>query len=193
MSVRRLLNEFRTYLSRREEPQLRAWFDDFDWNLDERELAPSSVPGLHHLDDILDNVGHHEQHLASSLVEYAPQLTWRRAYTADDFGADFIEHVGFAELIGTRGHFASDEIAGGFSFYGQGLVYPDHYHVAEEIFIPLTQGSRWSRNSQAFEKQAAGTLIFHESNMRHSMNMQDASLLTLYLWHGGDLAQKPGF
>ena len=193
MSMKPLYNAWRDYLSLRAEAPVRQWLDDFDWNLSERNIRPNPMPGVKHLDGIEENVGKGEKRLVSALIEYACRGHWLRSYTADDFGQDFVDNYAHLEIIGTRGHFASNELAGGFVIFGPGLQYPDHWHVAEEIYFPLTNGTLWSRDEGAFETRASGEFIFHESNMPHAMTMQDKPLLALWLWRGGDLAQKGNY
>ena len=41
-------------------------------------------------------------------------------------------------------------IAAGFLILGPDIVYPDHHHVAEEIYIPLTGGTEWRMGEGAF-------------------------------------------
>lgn len=62
--------------------------------------------------------------------------------------------------------------------------------MAEEIYIPLTDGSLWSKDAQPFLPRWSGEIIHHPSNIRHAMRTEDELLVALYLWRGGPLAQK---
>ncbi len=117
-------------------------------------------------------------------------LRWGQTYTEADFGRDFLDRYGWTELVGTRGHFASETIAAGFLLLGPGVVYPDHHHVAEEIYVPLTPATEWRKGDGAFVARAAGEVIHHPSNVSHAMRTGAEPLLALYLWRGGPLAQK---
>ena len=70
------------------------------------------------------------------------------------------------------------------------IDYPDHHHVAEEIYIPLTGGTEWRMGDGAFAARAAGEVIHHASNVSHAMRTGDEPLLALYLWRGGPLAAR---
>ena len=70
------------------------------------------------------------------------------------------------------------------------IVYPDHHHVAEEIYIPLTGGHRMADGRRRVSRiAAAGEVIHHASNVNHAMRTGPEPLLALYLWRGGPLAR----
>ena len=117
-------------------------------------------------------------------------MHWGQTYTAADFGQGFIDNYGWLEVFGTRGHFVNDEVAGGLLILGPGIVYPDHHHIAEEIYIPRTGGTEWRMGEGGFRMRDAGEVIHHASNLSHAMRTTKAPLMALYLWRGGPLAQK---
>ena len=124
------------------------------------------------------------------LAEHRNDLHWGQTYTAADFGKEFIDNYGWLEVFGTRGHFANDEVAAGLLILGPDIVYPDHHHVAEEIYIPLTGGTEWRMGEGGFRLREAGEVIHHASNVNHAMRTGKEPLLALYIWRGGPLAQK---
>lgn len=193
MSAKPLLDAWRDYLSLRPEDEVRDWFDGFDWKMPERDLAPVHYPAERHLEGIAEHAGRGEKRLVEAFVELAPQLHWMQVYEENDFGKDMVQNYAHVEIIGTRGHFACNQMAGGIVLFGPGLQYPNHWHVAEEIYFPLTDGTLWSRDEEPFEVRNSGELIHHESNMHHAMQMQDKPLLALWIWRNGDLAQKSDF
>lgn len=156
----------------------------------ERRLAPSSLPCLTYLPRAAAITGGGAEALAAFLAEHAGALRWAQTYTEADFGRDFLDRYGWTELTGTRGHFASDTVAAGFLLLGPDVTYPDHHHLAEEIYIPLTPATEWRKGDGAFVARAAGEVIHHPSNVSHAMRTGAEPLLALYLWRGGPLAQK---
>ncbi len=156
----------------------------------ERDLAPRSLACLRHLDRIAGLTDGAEQVLASELAANAQYLHWGQTYDAADFGQNFIDHYGWLEVFGTRGHFANDRVAAGFLILGPNLIYPDHHHLAEEIYIPLTGGTEWRKGEGGFVERQAGEVIHHPTDVNHAMRTGSEPLLALYLWHGGPLAQK---
>jgi hypothetical protein len=185
-----LLANFRTYLRTREDDALLRFTAGFNWAMAERELAPLVLPVVNYLDEAVLNAVSAEKELLARLGAAGASLHWGQTYGAGDFGNDFLERYGWVELFGTRGHFASQEMAGGFLMLGADILYPDHHHVAEEIYIPLTDGSLWSKDGGAFQPRTTGELIHHPSDIRHAMQTRIEPLVALYLWRGGPLAQK---
>lgn len=162
----------------------------FCWDMEPRVLPPAPLPCLEHLARAALAAGAQSRPLANLLAEIGPSLHWGRTYTAQDFGARFMDNYGWTEIFGTRGHFSNGRVAGGFLLLGPGVTYPDHHHEAEEIYVPLTGGSRWKMAGGEFRQRRAGEVIHHASNVSHAMRTDDEPLLALYLWRGGPLAQR---
>lgn len=161
-----------------------------DWRAPARRLTPKSLACLHHLDRAAGMSGQREKPLLQLLAGHGHRLCWGQTYTAEDFGQHFLDNYGWVELIGTRGHFVSDTIAAGFLVLGPDIVYPDHRHIAEELYLPLTGGTEWRMDEGSFVARAAGDVIHHPSNVAHAMRTGAEPLVALYLWRGGPLAQK---
>jgi Dimethlysulfonioproprionate lyase len=185
-----LLQAFQTYLRSRSDPTLKRFVEGFDWNMAERPLVAHDLPVVGYLTSLEISGDTAEDRLLSNLASAADVLHWAQTYSMADFGEDFLQRYGWVELFGTRGHFESDAMAGGFLLLGPDIHYPDHHHTAEEIYIPLTDGSLWSKDEQPFMPRWAGEIIHHPSNIRHAMRTEDTPLAALYLWRGGPLAQK---
>ncbi|MDW5313310.1 dimethylsulfonioproprionate lyase family protein [Rhizobium sp. PL01] len=190
MDPRGLLATFRDYLAAMDAPEVRRFIAGFDLDLPSRQLAAADIPVIERLHSIETGRG---DVLLESLLRYAPDLHWARTYTSADFGNHFLQNYGWVEMFGSRGHFVSDEMAGGFLVLGSGIDYPDHHHAAEEIYIPLTDGSLWSKDRGAFTGRNAGEVIHHPSGVNHAMKTKDRLLVALYLWRGGPLSEKPKF
>jgi hypothetical protein len=117
-------------------------------------------------------------------------LEWRQTYSADDFGAAFLERYGWTELIGLRGPIASERIACGFLMLGPGIDYPAHAHEAEELYLPLAGTALWRRDESDFVSRRPGAPIVHRPWEPHAVRTQAEPLLALYVWRGGELAAK---
>ena len=128
--------------------------------------------------------------IADMLVSLAYHLAWGQTYSAEDFGAGFLEKYGWTEFVGLRGPIASDRIACGFLLLGPQIEYPRHSHEAEEVYVPLTGQAFWQRGDQDWAHGAPGLPIFHASWVPHAMRTETVPLLAIYLWHGGNLVQK---
>lgn len=185
-----LLRGFRGYLaemSDRVPPRFMAGIDE---PMAERVLAPNRLPCLGHLDRIRQLAPEPGKALVAMLAQDRDRLNWGQSYTAADFGQNFIDNYGWLEVFGARGHFVHDEIAAGFLILGPHVHYPDHHHIAEEIYIPLTDGTEWRKGDGGFAPRGAGEVIHHPSNVNHAMRTGDEPLLAIYLWRGGPLAQR---
>jgi hypothetical protein len=187
----KLLDSVRAYLSTRADAIPPRFLDGVREAMPERVLIPNALPCLRHLDRIAAIAGTGERALAGELAASATALHWGQTYTAADFGGAFVENYGWLEVFGMRGHFSNDRIAAGFLILGPNLLYPDHHHLAEEIYVPLTGGTGWRKDESEFREHDAGEVIHHPSNVNHAMRTGIEPLLALYLWRGGPLAQRP--
>jgi mannose-6-phosphate isomerase-like protein (cupin superfamily) len=185
-----LLRSFRDYLAGFDDETLRGFASGIDWLMLARPLQPNSLACLAHLDRLAELAPPQARRLAGLLVEHRHAFRWGQTYTPADFGRRFIDNYGWLELFGTRGHFANDAIAGGFLILGPNILYPDHHHVAEEIYIPLTGGAEWRMADQPFRLREAGEVIHHATGVNHAMRTGNEPLLALYLWRGGPLAER---
>lgn len=185
-----LLEAFRAFLRLDETSLAHDAAAAVDWAMAARPLEAKAVPCIRHLDRIREIAPSASQPLVRLLADNRKALRWGQTYTHADFGADFLDNYGWVEVFGTRGHFANEAVAGGFLILGPQLVYPDHHHQAEEIYIPLTAGAGWRKGEGAFEGRSAGEMIHHPSNINHAMKTDAEPLLALYLWRGGPLAAK---
>jgi hypothetical protein len=184
-----LLRSLRDYLAGFDDETLRGFAGGIDWSMPARSLQPNPLACLAHLDRAAELAPRQARPLAGLLAEHRHAFHWRQTYTTADFGQRFIDNYGWLEVFGTRGHFANDAVAGGFLILGPGILYPDHHHVAEEIYIPLI-GAEWRMADQPFRSREAGEVIHHPSGVNHAMRTGNEPLLALYLWRGGPLAAR---
>lgn len=188
--AKRVLEAMRSYLANLRAARVHAFLDGFDWSMPERPLPPRDLPCTVHLERISAIAGEREAGLAHLIASGSLKLRWGQTYKEADFGRVFMENYGWTEIFGTRGNFASEAVAGGFLLLGPHVHYPDHHHIAEEIYIPLTGGTGWRKGGGAFIVRAAGEVIHHPSQVAHAMMTGEEPLLALYLWRGGPLDQR---
>lgn len=185
------LAAFRRYLElRTQDGPVGEFVADIDWDMPARTLQPHDLACSILLDRTIQLASDATRPLASALAAHRLGLRWGQTYTAADFGQHFIDNYGWVELFGTRGHFENDTVAAGFLILGPDVDYPDHHHVAEEVYIPLTGGTRWRMGDAPYAVREAGEVIHHASNVNHAMRTGNEPLLALYLWRGGPLAAK---
>ncbi|TPN75496.1 transcriptional regulator [Mesorhizobium sp. CU2] len=185
-----LLDRFHAYLAGFGDALVKDAVARIDWKMPARPLEPHRLSCLRYLDRVADLAPPDAGPLARFVATHGGDLRWGQTYNASDFGADFLTRYGWLEVFGARGHFVNDEVAGGLLILGPEIVYPDHHHIAEEIYIPLTGGTEWHKGDSGFHVRAAGEVIHHPSNVSHAMRTGKEPLMALYLWRGGPLAQK---
>ncbi|TIU33135.1 MAG: transcriptional regulator [Mesorhizobium sp.] len=185
-----LLDRFHLYLAGVDSDLVADAVARIDWQMPSRPLEPRSLGCVRHLDRIAELAPPDIRPLAQFAADHRNELRWGQTYTAADFGQAFIDNYGWLEVFGTRGHFVNDAVAAGLLILGPDIVYPDHHHVAEEIYIPLTDGTEWRMGEGDFHVREAGEVVYHASNVSHAMRTGKEPLLALYVWRGGPLAQK---
>ncbi|AZO54247.1 MULTISPECIES: dimethylsulfonioproprionate lyase family protein [unclassified Mesorhizobium] len=185
-----LLGHFHAYLASVDDALVRDAVARIGWDMPARDLEPRPLDCLRHLDRAAELAPPDAKPLVRLLAERRNELHWGQTYSEADFGKAFIDNYGWLEMFGTRGHFANDEVAAGLLILGPGIVYPDHHHVAEEIYIPLTGGTEWRMGEGGFRTRGASEVVHHASNVSHAMRTGKEPLLALYIWRGGPLAQK---
>lgn len=185
-----LLERFRAYLGGVDSDLVADEVARIGWDMPVRSLEPRALGCLNHLDRIAELATPDAKPLTRFVADRRDVLHWGQTYSAADFGQGFIDNYGWLEVFGTRGHFVNEEVAGGLLILGPNIVYPDHHHIAEEIYIPLTGGTKWRMGEGSFHTRAAGEVIHHASNVSHAMRTGTEPLMALYLWRGGPLAQK---
>jgi hypothetical protein len=183
-----LLSAFRLYVEGL--PGAVDFTGSIDWAMPLRLAEPTGLPCLKHLDQLTASAGGVERRLVDVLSRHRDSFRWGQTYTTADFSQDFIENYGWMELFGTRGHFDNQAVAGGFLILGPRVEYPDHHHVAEELYVPLAGSAEWRKGDGAFQPRASGEVIHHPSRANHAMRTAAEPLLALYLWRGGPLAER---
>lgn len=185
-----LLGRFHAYLACVDNALVREAVARIGWDMPARPLEAHPLACLRHLDRAAELAPPNAKPLVRWLAGQSGNLHWGQTYSESDFGSAFVDNYGWLEVFGTRGHFANDEAAAGLLILGPDIVYPDHHHFAEEIYIPLTGGTEWRMGEGGFRKREAGEIVHHASNVNHAMRTGQEPLLALYIWRGGPLAQK---
>ena len=193
MILKKLLGMTRDFLDLRSCEAVDCFINGVDWNFNQRNLNPIDRPATIWLEKCLPFAGKNEIALAKMVIEAAPLLSWFSSYEEADFGPQIVEKLASVELVGPQGHFMSDEMRMGFFLLGADVFYPNHWHLSDEMFIPLTSQSLWSKDNGEFISRDSGEIIIHTSNEPHAVRTQNAPVLALWFWRGGDLWQKPEF
>lgn len=171
-------------------PEAAGFLKDWGTARATRDPVPQAIPALRWLAELPAKAEPVTVDLVRALVACADKLAWGQTYSAEDFGAAFLDRYGWSELIGLRGPIASETLACGFLMLGPEVSYPPHAHEAEEIYLPLSGTASWRRGDEPWRLRPPGLCIRHPAWMPHAMRTASEPLLALYLWRGGDLAAK---
>jgi hypothetical protein len=155
-----------------------------------RTVSRSTLPVLTYLPELVAKANAKTERMVAMLAISAEHLSWGQTYSTEDFGAIFLEKYGWTELMGLRGPLASKDIACGFLLLGPYIEYPKHSHAAEEVYVPLCSQALWVQENDDWVSRPSGVPIYHRSWLTHGIRTESTPLLALYLWRGGNLAQK---
>jgi len=187
----RLAAAARALLAGFDQPELASFLDGWPApDAARRTVESAALPVLRWLDRLPPLAIADTRALVEGVVGGAAALAWGQTYAAGDLGERFLERYGWSELIGLRGPIASSRLACGVLLLGPEIEYPPHSHAAEEIYVPLAGTADWLRGGEGWRRRRPGELIHHPSGVAHAMRTGEQPLLALYLWRGGDLAQK---
>ena len=128
----------------------------------------------------------HTQPLIDIVKENTQFANWQRTYTEEEVGIDFLNRYGYYELIGTDGHFHSDNLRAFIAYWGEGLTYDWHSHEAEELYFVLA-GSALFKTERVEKILKANDSCYHKSWESHSMVTFSDPVLTFVLWRGNGL------
>ena len=161
-------------------------------NLDmpDRMLVPKRLPVLSYLPQMAKQAPDENKPLIEHLIEVQPDLHFNQTYSAGDFGEAFLKQYGWIKFLGPDAYWHSDVLSSGLVLFGDNVTYPEHWHVAEELYFPISGNAEWYQEEKGWQNIAPGTLIHHASNIKHSMRTSGEPLMAIYVWRGGNLVQK---
>lgn len=154
------------------------------------EIAPNTLPVLSFLSTIAEQAEKVSKQLAQLLEQYQSHLHFNQTYTVDDFGAEFLQQYGWLKLLGPDAYWHSDSLSSGFVLFGNDITYPEHWHVAEELYLPISGTADWYHEEYGWQTKLPGDVIYHSSNIKHAIRTTGEPLLLMYVWRAGDLMQK---
>lgn len=130
------------------------------------------------------------QPLVDAVRSTAGLASWKRTYTEEEVGAEFLSRYGYYELFGPTGHYHTTSLRGYIGYWGEHLHYDWHSHEAEELYLCLSGGARFHRADGHADVKPGDTRA-HESWQSHAMTTTDTPILTFVLWRGPGLADLP--
>ena len=163
---------------------------ELDFDHPDRCLEPQSLPVLEYLPRLSSLATTAYRGIIDGLIQAQSYLRFGQTYSETDFGIEFLRQYGWIKILGPEAYWHSDQLASGFLILGDNVTYPQHWHQAEEIYLPISGNAEWYRQDRGWQKQSAGSLIHHASKVKHATRTIGEPMIALYLWRGGDLNQK---
>jgi len=88
-----------------------------------------------------------------------------------------------AELIGpSRGVFKNNQLRLGLFLLDPNIFYEDHKHAAPELYLNLSEGTKWRFNSGNWMKKKSGSIIYNKPFRSHAMIVGAAPFLSVWCW-----------
>ncbi len=159
----------------------------------DRLLPANSLPVLSYLPEMVELAPSYNQPLIKELIKHRTKLHFNQTYGEDDFGADFLKRYGWIKFLGPDAYWHSDSLSSGLVLLGDNVLYPEHWHEAEELYFPISGSGDWYHENYGWRPKSPGDCIAHESNVKHAVRTSGEPLLLLYIWRGGDLQQKSDY
>lgn len=117
--------------------------------------------------------------LASAFAEIEAGLRWYRRNTAAAVGQPFFDGHANAMLVGPGGIEERDDVWVGATVMAPHIVYPDHDHPPEEVYIALSPGEWWNADMD-WTEPGPGGVIYNPRGIRHAMRSGAQPLLALW-------------
>lgn len=120
--------------------------------------------------------------LKQQLLRIGSRLPWMQG--SMKMPASFQGRFAYVELAGPRGMIANDNIGFGLYLQQRNIVYPSHWHTAEEDYLVVSGTAMWQVDDGEFRAHPPGSHIVHASNQPHATTTLDDPLLAMWFWQG---------
>ena len=156
----------------------------------DRVLKPNSLPVLSYLPQMSNQAPDENRPLIDHLIDIQSSLHFNQTYSSADFGDAFLQQYGWIKFLGPDAYWHSNVLSSGLVLLGDNVTYPEHWHLAEELYLPISGTADWYHEEKGWQTIPPDQMIHHASNIKHSMRTSGEPLLVLYVWRGGELVQK---
>ena len=117
--------------------------------------------------------------LATAFAAIEGELAWGRRRNAEAVGEPFFGGHANAMLVGPRGLEERDDVMVGVTVMAPQIVYPDHAHPPEEVYIALSPGEWWNADMD-WTEPGPGGIIYNPPGILHAMRSRGAPFLALW-------------
>jgi quercetin dioxygenase-like cupin family protein len=117
--------------------------------------------------------------LASDFAAIESGLRWYRRKNAAAIGQPFLDGHANAMLVGPGGIEERDDVWVGATVLAPNIVYPDHDHPPEEVYIALSAGEWWNAEMD-WTEPGPGGIIYNPPGILHAMRSHAQPMLALW-------------
>jgi quercetin dioxygenase-like cupin family protein len=117
--------------------------------------------------------------LASAFAAIEGRLRWYRRKTATPADEPFYSSHANALLIGPGGLEERNDVEVGVTVMAPHIVYPDHDHPPEEVYIALSPGEWWNAEMD-WTEPGPGGIIYNPPGILHAMRSHREPFLALW-------------
>jgi quercetin dioxygenase-like cupin family protein len=117
--------------------------------------------------------------LGSAFAAVEAQLAWGRRRNAEVVGEPFFGGHANAMLVGPGGLEQRDDVMVGVTVMAPHIVYPDHDHPPEEVYIALSPGEWWNAEMD-WTEPGPGGIIYNPPGILHAMRSHREPFLALW-------------
>jgi mannose-6-phosphate isomerase-like protein (cupin superfamily) len=171
-------------------PDLRD-FAPWPEDLQVTDVTPNLIPATQHVVDCTAPTSDQTADFVNAIKALAPHASWKRTYTEEEVGAEFLSRYGYFELYGPTGMAKSESCRAYVGYWGENLVYDWHHHEAEEMYFALAGAATFMTEENDAVFVTPGQTQMHTSNQPHAMATGAGPILTYIVWRGPGLAGLP--
>ena len=132
---------------------------------------PGTIPACCHLDDVMGELAGAKETigaLARALLQLSPSLVWVRRDDASRVGEPFLSGHANTWIAGQGAFEERSDVIIGASLLAPGVVYPEHQHAPEEMYIVMSEGE-WYNEDDGWYTPGIGSIVYHRPWIRHAM------------------------
>ena len=112
-------------------------------------------------------------------VPLIPFLNWHVRPPEDGEDPHFRGGHANVDIIGPSGLERHDEVVVSVSVLRPGVIYPNHSHLPEEIYVVMTEGE-WFNEEAGWQTPGVGTVVYHRSGIVRAMHSAGEPLLAFW-------------
>lgn len=186
--VRQLVDEIDRYLASMQGPgiaEVRAGIAAAHHGAVNLTAAKPSTVVSTHLAPALSALGETHSSFAAAIAGAVPHLFWETydAYPPAEIGAAFAAGHAYTSIIGQGAPIAAGDYDLGLFLLAPQILYRDHYHLAPELYVPLTGPHGWRfQPNAALAVKPAHEPVWNEPNVPHLTKVGDVPFLSIFAW-----------